>query len=117
MPLPESPLDTEAVGFPGPVIFSTANFAEVVPVPPARMSSVILVGESAPFNLCQKPDIVPPEIMFFTYRLFHSRFDEDPRLYISVVAGTREELNSPFAVIVLVLDVPRIVLPLTASFP
>lgn len=39
-----SPEETEAVGVPLPVMLSTANFAEVVAVPPIKVSRVVLIG-------------------------------------------------------------------------
>ncbi len=53
--------EMDAVGVP-PAMFKTANLAEEEAVLPSRRSSVILKGERAPADLCQKLRVPPAEI-------------------------------------------------------
>ena len=46
-----------------PVVPETAKRAEEVAVAPRTKSSVILVGARAPEFLCQKPEMLPEEMM------------------------------------------------------
>jgi len=57
---PATPADKEAIGVADPAIFMTANFAEVVDVPPSKRSKVVLFVVIAPVPAaCQK--LVPTE--------------------------------------------------------
>src|SRR5690348_12339802 len=97
-----------------PVRPKTWNLALLVAVPPTNRSLVILVGDNAPLFNCQNPEIVPEEIIFCTYKLFHSCppvAGLDPKSYRSVVLGIRLDAKNPFAVMVSLVALPKLISP------